>query len=150
MVSGMESNRGDAGRESARNDLEAVEQVQRAVRDTPWPAWLYPVNALLLGLIALALLLDGWARLAVVVVLGITTAAVNAAVGRRIGAPWVVPTSRAFQIGLGVSVCGLVAAFLVADLGGSWGRPWMVVVLAVVVTAGYLLGAVPRMRSARR
>ena len=33
--------------------LEAVAEAQRAVRDRPWPLWLYPANALLLGGLAL-------------------------------------------------------------------------------------------------
>ena len=42
----------------AREALASIQGVQRAVRDTPWPTWLYPTNALLLGAMALTFLLQ--------------------------------------------------------------------------------------------
>jgi hypothetical protein len=144
MVSGMETNRPDAV--AAERALAEIDSAQRAVRDTPWPVWLYPVNAVLLGAMALTTLLDeqrSWVWL----VTGLAVFGINVLAGLRIGTPWALPTSRGFLTAVAVSAGLLVAALIVSDLTD---HAWPVVLLAIATTVSYLIGSVLHHRSTRR
>lgn len=141
----MENNLPPVSAEEARSALTEMETAQRAVRDTPWPTWLYPVNALLLGAYALASLIeDGW-RLAVWLGLAATIIALNIVVGLRMGTPWILPTSRGFQVGVALAGICMVAAVI---LGPA--HPALIVGLAVGSTVFYLIGCAFHHRSTRR
>jgi len=131
--------------EEARSTLAEMEAAQRAVRDTPWPTWLYPVNALLLGAYTLhALIEDEW-RFAVSVGIAGTILALNVIVGKRMGTPWILPTSRGFL----ACVC-LAAACMVAAVVLGHEHPVLIIALAVAATVLYLLGSVLHHRSTHR
>jgi len=130
----------------ARDALASIDDVQRAVRDTPWPAWLYLINAVLLGAMALTSLLHEH-RSGALLAVGLTVVGVNVTAGYRIGAPWALPTSRGFLAAVAASVYCVVAALAVADLIEP---TWPVVVLALAATAIYLTGGVVHRRSTGR
>jgi Kef-type K+ transport system membrane component KefB len=130
----------------ARDALASIRDVQRAVRDTPWPTWLYPVNAVLLGALALTPVLHEH-RSSVLLAVALTVMGVNGTAGYRMGTPWALPTSRGFLAAVVASVSCVVAAFAVTDLTE---RTWPVVVLAIATTAIYLAGGVIHRRSTGR
>src|SRR3712207_6661629 len=125
MVSCMESISPRPDAAAAERALAEIESAQRAVRDTPWPVWLYPVNAVLLGVMALTTLLDEY-RTAVWLVAGLAILGVNVLAGLRSGTPWALPTSRGFLTAVAVSAGFLVAAMIVSD---ATDRAWPVVLL---------------------
>ena len=131
---------------AARAALDDVAAAQRAVRDTPWPVWLYPVNALLLGALSLTALL-GDQRSTAALAVSLTLVVTNLAAGYRMGTPYAVPTSRAFLTCVAASAACLVAALAAAELTD---RTWPVVVLALGATGSYLVGAVFHRRSTAR
>jgi uncharacterized membrane protein (UPF0136 family) len=131
---------------AATKALAEIEFAQRAVRDTPWPVWLYPVNAVLLGAMALTTLLDEHSLTALFAV-ALVVFAVNVLAGLRMGTPWAVPTSRGFLTAGAVSAGLLVAAVLTSR---ETDRAWPVVLLAVGTTVSYLIGSVIHHRSTRR
>lgn len=130
--------------DEARAALREAQAAEHAVRDTPWPVWLYPVNALLLGSYALATLV-GSGRLLVWLGIAAVMLTINVVVGRRMGTPWIVPTSRGFQVALGVAAACMVAA-LVVDRD----RPVAVIVLAAAAVVTFLVGSVLHRRSTGR
>lgn len=146
MVSCMESINSVPDAAAAAKALAEIESAQRAVRDTPWPVWLYPVNAVLLGAMALTTLLDEHSSKALLAI-ALAVLAVNVLAGLRIGTPWALPTSRGFLTAVAVSVGLLVAAMVTSDLTD---RAWPVVLLAVGTTVSYLIGSALHHRSTRR
>ncbi|MCI2239525.1 hypothetical protein MO973_39025 [Paenibacillus sp. TRM 82003] len=142
----MESTGGTPSPAEAREALAGVESAQRAVRDTPWPTWIYPVNALLLGAMALTSLLTEDRR-TVFLAVAFTIVGVNMAAGYRMGAPWTVPTSRGFLAAVAAAGACVLAAFLVAELTEL---AWPVVALAVAATTAYLVAGVVHRRSTGR
>lgn len=131
--------------EEARSALAEMEAAQRAVRDTPWPTWLYPVNALLIGAYALhALIEDAW-RLAVAMGIAGAILAINIIVGKRMGTPWILPTSRSF-----LTCVALAAACMVTAVVLGHEHPVPVITLAAAAALLYLLGAAFHHRSTHR
>ncbi|WP_345420824.1 hypothetical protein [Pseudonocardia xishanensis] len=131
----------------ASTRLKAVADARRAVRDRPWPVWLYPLNALLLGGLALAGLL-GSAMLATVValVLGVALAALNYRAGRLIGTPFAIPSSTGFRALVAAS-----GAFVIVSLfTRAAGLEWVIMVCAVGAVICYGLGSILHYRSTRR
>lgn len=146
-VSDMENNRPDpveaVDAEQAAAALADIDRDQRAVRDTPWPLWLYPVNSILLTALGLSFLLPEsgmWVTL--LVAFGIIGA--NLLAGRANGVPFALPTSRAF-LGLvalsGALLLGAHAA--VREIEG----PGLAVVLSVAAGATYAVGCWVHRRS---
>jgi hypothetical protein len=127
----------------AREALADIDTAQRAVRDTPWPTWLYPVNALLLGAMTLTFALgdDGFVPL---LATGAVIVAVNMLAGYRMGTPFALPTSRIFLASVGVAMVCVLGAFIVAELTA---QTWPIVVLAIAAAASYLAGGVVHRRS---
>lgn len=145
MFSGMETIDPSPGRHEAAADLVAVADAQRAVRDRPWPIWLYPANALLLGATALTPLL-GSARLGAWVVLGLWVFILNYWAGHLIGTPFAIPTSRGFRLAVAVAALFLITAMA----AGSLGPLWLVVGCAASTVISYGVGSVFHHRSTRR
>ncbi len=146
MVASMESIDRTPDAAEARAALADVQRAQRAVRDTPWPTWIYPVNALLLGaMAATALLRDD--RNPVFLAIGLTVLGVNVAAGYRMGTPWTVPTSRLFVALVLASGACVLAALVVADATTA---AWPVLALAVAAAACYLVAGVVHRRTTGR
>ena len=139
----MESTGGGPDPDQARAALAGIDQVQRAVRDTPWPTWLYPTNALLLGAMTLTFLLQQH-RTVVFVVVALLVAGVNLVAGYRMGTPWALPTSRLFLGAVAAAGACVLAASVLSD---STNSRWPVLVLAIVASGLYLAGAVAHRRS---
>jgi hypothetical protein len=139
----MENNTHVPNPAEAREALADIDTAQRAVRDTPWPTWIYPVNALLLGAMTLTFAFgdDGFVYL---LAAAATLMAVNVLAGYRMGTPYTLPTSRVFLALVGASAACLFAAFVVAELTA---QAWPIVVLAVATAAFYLAGGVAHRRS---
>jgi hypothetical protein len=139
----MENNRHVPDPAEAREALADIDTVQRAVRDTPWPTWIYPVNALLLGALTLTFALgdDGFVFLLAASAVIIT---VNMLAGYRMGTPFTLPTSRVFLASLAATTACMLAAFIVADLTTQL---WPIVVLAIAAATFYLVGGVAHRRS---
>ncbi|WP_328470863.1 hypothetical protein OHA21_05640 [Actinoplanes sp. NBC_00393] len=127
----------------AREALANIDTAQRAVRDTPWPAWIYPVNALLLGAMTLTFALgdDGFVFF---LAGGAVLFAINMLAGYRMGTPFTLPTSRVFLTLAFASIGCLLAAFIVTELTA---QRWPIVVLAVAATVLYLAAGVVHRRS---
>ncbi|GAB2588442.1 hypothetical protein Aab01nite_43100 [Paractinoplanes abujensis] len=128
----------------AREALASIDVAQRAVRDTPWPTWIYPVNAVLLGGMALAALAPEHRRLTTLWAVALVVIAVNATVGYRMGTPWTWPTSRVFLASVVAAGACVAAAFVVT------GHTALTVALAVAAAALYLAGSVAHRRSTGR
>lgn len=128
--------------DAARAALAEIDDAQRAVRNTPWPVWLYPVNAVLFGLLGLASLLDSSssARFAVALV----TVVVNVTVGYRSGVPWALPTSRVFLVGVFGAGAWAVVAAVAAQLSD---RAWPVVLFSLAATVTFSVGAIAHRRA---
>jgi len=146
MVSAMENTDPAPDSSSAHEALADIDRAQRAVRDTPWPIWLYPVNAILLGAMALTPLLEDYG-VATMLAISALIVALNVMAGHRIGTPWVIPTNRVFLTSITVSVACLGAALIVYD---QTDRVAFVVALAGGATVSYLIGSVAHHRSTRR
>ncbi|XVV15889.1 hypothetical protein ACQP2X_16520 [Actinoplanes sp. CA-131856] len=139
----MENNVHVPGSAEAREALASIETAQRAVRDTPWPTWIYPVNALLLGAMTLSFALgeDGVTYL---LAGGAVLVAVNMLAGYRMGTPFTLPTSRVF-LALAFTAMGcLLAAFIVAEITT---QRWPIVILAVGAAVLYLAAGVVHRKS---
>jgi hypothetical protein len=130
----------------AREALASIEDAQRTLRNTPWPTWLYPVNAALVGGMAATPLL-GDHRTTALLAVALTTVVVNMAAGYRMGTPWILPTSRAFLSAVAVSALLVVVAIVVADLTA---HAWPVAALAVAAAVTYLAGSVAHRASTGR
>ncbi|OJF12524.1 hypothetical protein [Couchioplanes caeruleus] len=139
----MENNPHVPNSVEAREALAHIDTAQRAVRDAPWPTWIYPVNALLLGAMTLTFALgdDGFVFL---LATSAALIAVNMLAGYRMGAPFTLPTSRAFLASAGAAGACVLTAFIAADLTA---QPWPIVVLAIAAAAFYLAGGVAHRRS---
>ncbi|AGZ44007.1 hypothetical protein [Actinoplanes friuliensis] len=139
----MENNLDVPDAAEAREALAGIDSVQRAVRDTPWPTWIYPVNALLLAAMTLTFLLgdDGFIPLLAV---SATVIAVNLLAGYKMGTPYTLPTSRAFLASVVASGACVFAAFIVAEFTT---QAWPFIVLALAAAASYLAGGVAHRRS---
>jgi hypothetical protein len=139
----MENNMPVPNPAEAREALASIDTAQRAVRNTPWPTWIYPVNALLLGAMTLTFAFgeDGFVYL---LAAGAALMAVNVLAGYRMGTPYTLPTSRVFLALVGASTACLFAAFAVSELTA---QAWPIVVLAVAAAAFYLAGGVAHRRS---
>lgn len=146
MISYMETIGSMPGRDEAAADLDAVADAQRAVRDRPWPTWLYPANAVLLGGMALTPMLSDSMKLAASLPLAAVVFALNYWVGLRIGTPFALPTNRGFLAA--VAIAGLV--MVTAVLAGSLDAPdWFFPVCAVGTAVSYGIGSVLHYRSTR-
>ncbi|GIF75099.1 hypothetical protein [Asanoa siamensis] len=143
----METNGPGPSRYEAANDLAAIAHVQRAVRNRPWPIWLYPANALLLGGLALTGLIESSALAALVALaLACSLAAVNYRVGRAIGTPYAIPSSRGFRV-----LAALSAAFVIVSvLVPADGPRWLILAGAAGAVISYTAGAAVHVRSTRR
>jgi hypothetical protein len=130
----------------AREALASIERAQLAVRNTPWPTWIYPVNAVLVAGMALTSLLPQH-RSAALFAVAVTIICVNVTAGYRMGTPWALPTSRAFLTAVTASTLCVVAAIAVADVVE---RAWPIVVLAVAAAVIYLAGGVAHRASTGR
>ncbi|WP_430592118.1 hypothetical protein [Humidisolicoccus flavus] len=122
------------------------EQVRRAARLTPWPLWLYFVNALLITGLALTPLLgemslQGW------LAIGFALTVANAISTYRSGVPWALPMSRVFLGALAVATA-LVVAALIAGMVGE--ERWPVVVCALAAGVVFALGSAAHIRRAKR
>ncbi|KAA0926315.1 MULTISPECIES: hypothetical protein [Rhodococcus] len=128
----------------ARTALDDIDRVQRAVRDTPWPVWLYPVNAVLLAVFALTALVDSRAAF-----LGVAAViiAVNVITGYRMGTPWALPTNRGFLTCVALSALCVALAQAVGNPGGP---AWPVLLLAIAAASIYSIGSILHYRSTRR
>lgn len=111
MVSIMENKRPASDPSRAAELLAALDDDQRAVRDTPWPLWIYPVNCLLLTALGLTFLLPERHLWVTLLVAGAVIGA-NLLAGRANGAPFALPTSRAFLGLVALSALLLAGAML--------------------------------------
>lgn len=131
----------------AAAQLDDAAAAARAIRDTPWPAWLYPTNALLLGGLALdSLVRPSILAALLVIVLAVGFVAINFWAGRRIGAPFAIPTSAGFRILAAIAAVLVLASLFTRELEG----PWPTVACAVGAVASYGIGSVLHWRSTRR
>ncbi|QEW03227.1 hypothetical protein [Microbacterium lushaniae] len=131
----------------AAASLDAIADAQTAVRDRPWPIWLYVINALLLGGVAIAGLVDSSTIGALVVgALAVALVALNYWAGRRMGAPFAVPTSRGFLLLVAVASVFVLGSLLARLADFDWG----IIACAVGATSCYSIGAVLHFRSTRR
>lgn len=144
MLSGMETKERPPGPTEAAADLFAVAAARRAVRDRPWPIWLYAANTLLLGAMATTPLLPDRAALAAWMVSGIGVFALNFWAGHRIGTPFAIPTSRGFGAAVAVSALFLAAALVVGDANGA---QWVVLACAAGTALSYAAGSLIHYRS---
>ncbi|GLU48424.1 hypothetical protein [Nocardiopsis ansamitocini] len=147
MIADMETINPNPDPREAAAGLDAAAGARRAVRDRPWPVWLYPINAILLGGLALAgLLHSSMLATFVVLIIGIALAALNYWAGRLMGAPFVIPTSTGFRILGAVS-----GAFVIGSLfARAAGLEWVIVVCAIGAVASYGLGSILHYRSTHR
>lgn len=147
MVADMETIPSHPDRHTASAALDVVAEARRAVRDRPWPLWLYLSNAVLLAGVALTGLIETPIAFALVAgVLAMGLAALNYWAGTRMGTPFAIPTSPGFRI------CAITAgAFVIASLlARGAGLPWVVVLCAGGVLISYGLGAAFHRKSTRR
>ncbi|MGO0578261.1 hypothetical protein [Ornithinimicrobium panacihumi] len=143
----METINPDPNPREAAAELDAAAHVQRAVRDRPWPTWLYPINATLLGGMALAGLLRSSILASIlVVVLASALAALNYWAGRLMGTPYAIPTSMGFRV-LAAASGLLVIGSLFARAAGL---DWVIVACAVGAAVSYGLASVVHYRSTHR
>jgi len=132
---------------SAASDLHAIVDAQRAVRDRPWPLWLYPCNAALLGGIALCGLIDSSMIGALVVLaLALGLVALNSLAGRIMGTPFAIPTSWLFRVLVIASAVFVILSIPARTLGSDAA----VIACAVAAAACYGVGAVVHARRTRR
>ncbi|MBO1753182.1 hypothetical protein J4G33_15345 [Actinotalea sp. BY-33] len=142
----MENNTTAPDVAEAREALAAITTAQQAVRNTPWPTWIYPVNAALLAALALTALLSE-DRHTITLAVMFMVVGINMTAGYRSGTPSAVPTSRGFLAAAAVAMLAAGTAVLLPTVSGP---TWLIVVLAVVAAASYLLGGVAHRRSTRR
>lgn len=144
-VSFMENKRPALDPSQAADALAAIDRDQRAVRDTPWPLWLYPVNTVLLVALGLSFLAPEralWVTLLIV----LAVVGANLLAGRVNGAPFALPTSRAFLGLVAVSGFLLVASHAAArELDTALGN----VALSLAAGATYAVACWVHHRSTR-
>ncbi len=147
MVSSMETIGPSPDSREASAGLDAIADAQHAVRDRPWPLWLYPTNALLLGALALTGVLESSMLAALLTIaLAAALALLNYVAGRQMGTPFAIPTSRGFRIltALAAALVLLSVFARLADLDS------VVVACAAGATISYAAGSVLHHRSTRR
>ncbi|MBO3103505.1 hypothetical protein [Cellulomonas fengjieae] len=142
----MEMNQPSPGGAEAAAALAAITSSQKAVRDTPWPVWIYPVNAVLLGAMALTPLTETSGSPALIAT-AIAVIVANLAAGWHNGAPFALPTSRGFLTAVVLSALCVVLALVTADVTGN---ALPVIALAVAATTTYAVGSVVHYRSTHR
>lgn len=141
----MENNRPAVDPAAAADALAEIDQDRRAVRDTPWPAWLYPVNSLLIAAIGLSFQLPEramWVTLA----LSLLLAGANLLAGRVNGVPFALPTSRLFVGLVAVSAVLLLASRTAAREADG---PWLNVAVSLAAGATYAVASRVHFRSTR-
>jgi hypothetical protein len=143
----METTGRSPSRREAATGLAAIAHAQRAVRDRPWPLWLYPTNALLLGGVALTGLIESSVFAALVALaLGSVLAAVNYWAGHALGTPYAISTSRGFRM-----LAALSGAFVIASvLAPADGPGWLVLAGAAGAVISYSVGSAVHYRSTHR
>lgn len=143
----METNHSNPDPREAAAALDAVADAQRVVRDQPWPLWLYPANALLLGALVLAgLAHDSRLSSIATLVCAVTLALLNYWAGRLIGTPFAIPTSRGF-----LALVILAGVFMLASVfARGTGATWFIVFCAAGAVVSYGLGSVLHYRSTRK
>jgi|GEM_PF-3297118 len=143
----METIHGAPDPREASAQLDAIAQAERQVRDRPWPLWLYPSNAVLLGGLALVGLLESSMLVAIVtVVIAVGFVALNYVAGQRIGTPFAIPSSRGFRTLVAVSAACVIAS-LAARIGG-WDAA--IIGCAVAAVVSYVAASVLHYRATRR
>lgn len=145
-TNGQQAYGGSGARDEALRDLQAADEAAAAIRDVSWPTWLYGVNAVLLGFVAATPAIargDGSRESSTLLALAAVVIAVNMVAGYRMGIPFVVPTSRAFQVGVAVAAVSMVVS-LVSSMFGA--PAWVHVVCAVVAVVAYATGGFIRER----
>ncbi len=146
MVSDMETIEQTPDPRDAAARLAAAADAQRAVRDRPWPIWLYPANALLLGGVALAgLIPSSMVGAIAVLIIASAMAALNLFAGRRIGTPFAIPTSRGFRILVTASAAFVIGALLARAAEVEWA----IIACAVAAMLSYAIASVLHHRSTR-
>lgn len=145
MIANMETIDPDP-REAAAG-LDAVAAARRAVQDRPWPIWLYPTNAILLGGLALAgLLHPSILAASVTLIIGIVLAALNFWAGRLMGTAFAIPTSTGFRVLVAVSGVFVVVSVFARVAGAEWG----IVGCALGAVVSYGAGSLVHYRSTHR
>lgn len=139
----MENNFSRPDAVAAADVLAGIEQDQRAVRDTPWPLWLYPVNSLLLVALGLSFLLPDGTTWVIPLVVALVLAA-NLLAGRINGVPFALPTSRTFLGLVALSGVLLVSCRVAADVSAT-----LTVALALAAGATYAVASWVHIRSTR-
>lgn len=143
----METNGESSDRISAVDGLDAIAAARRAVRDQPWPTWLYPTNALLLGAITLTSLLDSSMMASLLIlVLGVGVALINYQAGRLMGTPYAVPTSKVFLGFVILAGASTATAVVLRETLSEQG----IIACASGAVISYGLGSVVHYRSTRR
>lgn len=147
MVSCMATNSDYSEKDEALESLDAIASACRTVRDQPWPMWLYPINAVLLGGIALTALLESsmWAAL-IVLGLAVSLAVINYRAGLQIGTPFAVPTSVGFRAFTFLAGACVIAAVLLRQTAAD---P-VIIALAAGATASYVIASVVHYRSTHK
>lgn len=146
MISLMENiERPDA--DDARAALSQATAAGNAVRNTPWPSWLYPINAALVIVLGLTLLVERPLGLPLTLATSAVMIVVNWLVARRLGVLYALPTSRTFLTFIGISAACLIA---IAVCGALFALPlWAGVSLTVAAGLSYLFGCLAHYRSTR-
>lgn len=142
----MENNANTPDPAEAQAALADIENAERAVRDVPWPIWLYLANAVLLGAIAASFLVDTAAPGALLAV-AVATITVNVLAARQLNIPWAVPTNRVFQASCVSAAVFLVAAAVISALADS---RWPIVACSIGAAVVYLVGCAFHHRNATR
>lgn len=142
----MENNDPTIDPEEARAALADIDGAEHAVRDVPWPAWLYLANAFVLLVLPATQVLPGrWPAVAILIILA--QVYVNRWAGERYSIPWAVPSDVAFRICCFSALALSCGGFLVA----SFTEPtWYTTFAGVVAAPLYLLGCVRHHRKATR
>lgn len=146
MVSAMENNDPITDPDEARASLADIDGAEHAVRDVPWPIWLYLVNAALLAMLTVAVSLDD-RRTAAITAIALTMIAANYLAARALNIPWAIPSSRVFIGALSVCIVVAVGALMLADVVDTL---WPFIALAAGNAVIYLIGCFHHHRTATR
>ena len=146
----MENNLSAQDAASARAALADVDAAKKAVKDAPWPTWLYFENAALLTLMGLSLLLGepawiwGWCAI------GVAILVVNLGAARAMGISSALPSSVAFLTCVGVAIGLLVVPAVLREAAFFPVGPALIVPCALGAGVVYLVGSAIHYRSTRR
>ena len=142
----MENNRNLPDPAEAREVLADIERAEHAVRDVPWPIWLYAFNAVtLLALPATLLLPDYYSASAILLILA--QISVNVWAGRHYTIPWAIPSDMTFRICCYIAVALSVSPFLLDIFTDP---TWHVGIAGAIAAPLYLLGCLFHHRNATR